>query len=174
MKFLNQKKYLILSIMFFLFFCAISVFLYQKTQNDKKEALSLQEEWQTENIRRENVKYLSSSIKTIQGEIASLESHFVKSSDVVPFLDTIEGLANDVNLKSEISSVDVGKVNPVLMVEMRVQGSFENIYKLIRLLEYSQYELEFVSINIQEMENSTAKIPQWNATLMIKLLSFEI
>jgi hypothetical protein len=174
MQFINQKKYLILSVVFFLFFCATSVFLYQKTKDYNKEALSLQEEWQTENVRRENVKYLSSSVKTIQSEIASLESHFVKSSDVVPFLDTIEKLANDMSLKSEISSVDVNKVNPVLMVEMRVQGSFENIYKLIRLLENSQYELEFVSVNIQEMENSTAKIPQWNAALMIKLLSFEI
>ncbi len=172
MQFIIQKKSLILSIIFFVFFSFVFVFLY-KDINNKKEAIQIaQEKWQTETTRRENIKFLIDSIESIKTERTLLDTHFVQSSDVVPFLDTIEGLAKNVGANAEVISVDVAKDSSSLVVQMSASGSFETIYKLILLLENSPYDLEFILVDIKNLNSSIKKIPQWTATFQIKLLSF--
>ncbi len=173
-----QKKLLILSIIFFIFSCFVFLFLY-KNINDNKEKLQLaQEKWQTEYTRRENARSLTNSIKTMESERNLLEKHFIQSSDIVPFLDMIEKLSVEVGTKAEIFSVDVAKDNLSLMVEMKAQGSFENIYKLIILLENSPYNLDFVLVDIQNSNSQNVSVgknnksQQWIATFKIKLLNF--
>lgn len=172
MQFIIQKKSLILSIIFFIFFSFVFVFLYKDINNKKEAIQTAQEKWQTEAIRRENIKFLIDSVKSIKIERTSLDTHFVQSSDVVPFLDTIEELAKNVGANAEVISVDVAKDNLSLVVQMSTSGSFETIYKLILLLENSPYDLEFILIDIKNLNSSIKKIPQWTATLQIKLLSF--
>ncbi len=172
MQFIIQKKSLILSIIFFVFFSFVFVFLY-KDINNKKEAIQIaQEKWQTETTRRENIKFLIDSIESIKTERTLLDTHFVQSSDVVPFLDTIEGLAKNVGANAEVISVDVAKDSSSLVVQMSASGSFETIYKLILLLENSPYDLEFILVDIKNLNSSIKKIPQLTATFQIKLLSF--
>jgi hypothetical protein len=172
MQFIIQKKSLILSIIFFIFFSFVFVFLYKDINNKKEAIQTAQEKWQTEAIRRENIKFLIDSVKSIKIERTSLDTHFVQSSDVVPFLDTIEELAKNVGANAEVISVDVAKDNLSLVVQMSTSGSFETIYKLILLLENSPYDLEFILVDIKNLNSSIKKIPQWTATLQIKLLSF--
>jgi len=151
------------------------LFLYL-TINNNKEMLDLaKEKWQTENILKKNTQSLINSIKMIETEKALLETHFIKSSDIVPFFNTIEKLAKDVGVEAEVVGVDVPKDNSSLTVEMEVLGSFEMIYKLILLLENSQYNLEFVLVNIKNINKDMLSIDKnsdWTATFKIKLLSF--
>ena len=172
MKFILQKKSLILSIILFIFFSFVFIFLY-KDINNKKEMIQIaQERWQAEASRRENVKSLLNSVQSIKTERTLLDTHFVQSSDIVPFLDTIEELAKNVGANAEVISVDVAKDNLSLVVQMSASGSFETIYRLILLLENSPYNLEFVLVDIKNLDSSIKKIPQWTATFQIKLLSF--
>lgn len=178
MQFIIQKKSLILSVIFFLTCCFVFVFLYKSLNDSEKMLLLAQEKWQIEASRIENVKYLADLIKEIEPEKALLEKHFVKSSDVVPFLDTIEKLAQKAEVKAEVLAVNVADDASFLVVEIKTLGSFEAIYKLILLLENSSYELEFVFANIQNMSaqelsaTKNSKTQQWTATFQIKLLSF--
>ena len=180
MKKIFQKKSLILSIILFIFSCFVFIFLYRNINNNKETSQLAQEKWQTENTRRENARSLANSIKAIETERAQLETHFVQSSDVVPFLDTIEKLAKEVGTKAEVVSVNPAKGSSSLMVGMKTSGSFGTIYKLITLLENSPYDLRFVSVDVQNSsgenlsgsKNKKTKTPQWTATFQIKLLSF--
>ncbi len=180
MKFIIQKKALILSIIFFLLSCYLFVFLYGKINTNKEISQTEQEKWQTEETRRDSAKFLVDSIKMIAPEKSLFETHFVKKSDVVPFLDAIEKLASESNTKSEVTSVDVAADGSSLIVGMKASGSFSSIYKLTTLLENSPYDLEFTSVN---MENSSAEnattapvksivASSWDTTFQIKLLSF--
>lgn len=175
MKSVIQKKSLILSILFFVFSCFVFIFLYREVNSNKDMSTLAQEKWQTEAINRDNAKSLINSIKVVAPERALLETHFVQSSDVVPFLDTIEKLSKEAGTKAEVISVDVAKNNPSLVVEMKAVGTFESIYKLILLLENSPYDLEFVSANIQSSNTGysvSKKNSQWTANFQIRLLSF--
>lgn len=173
MKNIFQKKSLILSVIFFIFSFFIFYFLYNTINNNKEDLFLAQEKWQTEYLRRENIKSLVNLLKIIESEKTLLETHFVKNSDIVIFLDTIEKLAKDVGAKAEIANVN--KDNSSLSIEMKVEGDFETIYKLILLLENSPYNMEFIFVNIQNLNGvdlSITKNPQWIATFKIKLLNF--
>ncbi|MEK7089103.1 MAG: hypothetical protein AAB913_03155 [Patescibacteria group bacterium] len=152
--------------------------MYRNIDNNKKTLQLSQERWQVETTRRENAKSLTNSIKAIELERALLETHFIQSSDIVPFLDMIEKLSKEVGTKVEILSVDVAKNNLSLMVEVKALGSFETIYKLVTLLENSPYNLEFILADIQNSNpqdiyvGKINKTQQWTATFKIKLLSF--
>lgn len=172
MQFIIQKKLLILSFVFFILFSFVFVFLYKNMNNKKELIQTAQEKWQTEATRRENIKALVNSVELIKTERTLLDTHFVQSSDVVPFLDKIEKLAKDVGVNAEVISVDVAKDNLSLLVQMSIKGSFETIYKLILLLENSPYDLEFVLVDIKNLDSNIKKIPQWAATFQVKLLSF--
>lgn len=178
MQFIFQKKSLIFSIILFLCVSFIFVFLYREVDSKREILQQAQEKWHIETTHRENAKSLINSIETIKSERSLLETHFVQSSDVVPFLDTIEKLAKEIGVKAEIVSVDIDKNSSSLIVEMKAQGSFEIVYKLIMLLEHSPYNLEFVLANIQNQNeenvstNKTNKFQLWTATFQIKVLSF--
>ena len=92
---------LLISAMFFVVSLITFVFLYKAVNTNNKEALEREEKWRNEELRREGIKTLDSSVKAIEEEIRELETHFAKSSNVVPFLNTIEGLASRVGAQAE-------------------------------------------------------------------------
>ena len=161
--------------------CFVFLFLYREINNNNKISQLAQMAWQREATYRDEMKSLDLSIKMVEKEKTQLETHFTKSSDIVPFLDTVEGLAPKVGAKAEIVSVDIVKDNPALMVEMKASGSFEAIYRFLRLLENSTYELEFLSLSMQNIrgqdvsraEAKGVKSSDWDAYFKMKLLSFE-
>ncbi|MFA6301372.1 MAG: hypothetical protein WC609_03430 [Candidatus Paceibacterota bacterium] len=172
-----NKTPLFISLFVLVIFCTVFVFLYIKIDGNKKEAENAQTEWQTEANRRDEIRSLERSVKDIEVERNLLDSHFAQSSDVVPFLDTIERLASSVGAKPEIVSVNILKDNSGLVVELKASGNFQSVYKFLLLLENSPYELEFVSADIQNTEAQDAydgktENPTWEATFKIKLLSF--
>ena len=178
----GSKKFKKMPLIFSIAFLALSFFafffLYKEINNNKKISEKAQTEWQAEASRRDGIKLLERSVKDISKERTLLESHFAESSDIVPFLDTIERLAFSARAKSEVISVDILKDNTVgLLIGLKASGSFETIYKFLTLLENSPYELEFVSMNMQNLNTqivSDKKIVsrQWEVLFKIKLLSF--
>jgi len=171
------KMPLFFSIIFFIFSCS-AFFYFYKTINDNNKKSQLAEiQWQTETFKQDEIKTLDYSVKIIEKERAQLETHFAQSSDIVPFLDTIEELAPQAGTKAEITSVDVLKNYAGLMVGMKAMGTFNSLYKFLILLENSPYELEFVAMDIQketlpDVENKNKQDSKWNAVFKIKLLSF--
>ncbi len=172
-----KKMPLFFSIMFLAFACFAFFFLYKEINDNKKISEKKQIEWQSEADRRDEIKLLEGSIKDISKEKTLLESHFAQSSDVVPFLSTIEQLALSIRAKIEVVSVDILKDNTGLLVGLKASGSFETIYKFLTLLENSPYELEFVSMDMQNLSTQTVSNKkvvnrQWEAFFKVKLLSF--
>lgn len=178
MQLILQKKSLILSIIFFMISVFVFLFIYKSIVSNKETSQLAREKWQTEFARRENTKSIADSMKIIESERVSLESHFVWNSNVVPFLDTIEKIAREAGTKADVTSVDPAENNSSLEIKMLASGSFETIYKLITLLENSPYNLEFISADLQNTnaQNISAgkinKAFQWTANLRVRVLSF--
>ncbi len=135
-------------------------------------------EVQAEADRRSKIASLNSEIKAIAPERAILETHFAKSSDVVPFLDTLQAIALEAGAPAEISSVNLNKDNGSLEVAMNAAGSFGNVHKLLALLQSSPYELDFSSVDLSRKTLSDAEaktagpIPEWEASFKLTLISF--
>ncbi len=172
-----SKIPLSLSVIFFIFSSLAFFFFFRETNKNNEESQSAEIRWQTEALRRDEIKALDRSIKTIESEKAQLETHFAQSSNIVPFLDTIEGLGSKTGAKAEVASVHVLENRTGLMVGVKASGTFNNLYKFLTLLENSPYALEFVSMNMNrktelETGNKNIAVPKWDAVFKIKLLSF--
>jgi hypothetical protein len=145
--------------------------MYNEISNIKQSSDQKLIEWGTEAARRDEIKSLDNLMRKIEEQKKQVETHFIQSSNPVPFLDTIEKLASSVNAKNLVSSVDISQDGQFLIVGMNVAGSFESFFKFLTLLENSPYELEFILVDIQR-DNIDSKIGGWSAVLKIKLLTF--
>lgn len=171
-----QKIISVLLVISLVAFCFLFLSFYKKINDNNDKAELDIATWQTEALRRDDIKSLNRALKKIEPDRLQLETHFAKSSDVVPFLDTIEKLAPPVGAKAEVSSVDTKANNTGLIVGLKASGSFEAIYKFLTLLENSPYELDFLSIDIHNVAPNVAdkniKSSSWEAVFKIQLLSF--
>jgi len=151
--------------------------LYMKIAENNQVAEQAILDWETELDRREDIKSLERTLKSIEKEKFSFESHFADGSDIVPFLNTIEKSAGAVGADLEITSVDAPGDAEALFLEAKAKGSFESLYKLLSLLENSPYELElhYAYLNRPGTGSSSSdplKASQWELMLKFKLLSF--
>lgn len=158
------------------------VFLYRAIDANDKKAEASMAALNDDISAREEIRTLNASIEAIKGEKTELETHFAKSTDIVPFLNTIEGLAPQVGAKAEITSVNLLPDSSGLTVQINATGDFASLYKFLTLLENSPYELQFTGVDMQRQTSGQApdangKItavqnPGWRAVFGIKLLSF--
>jgi hypothetical protein len=168
------KIQIFLSVAFFIACSLAALYIYKETTRNNQEAEARQDEIAAADYAKDEVKLLNDSIKSIESEKSALESHFVKSSNVVPFLDSIEGAAKVVGVKSEVASVEVSPEHDALLVELDASGSFPLVYKFLRLLETSPYELSLTSVTLERSTSMDVKgtAPRWDAKFKIKVLSF--
>ncbi len=177
MKNKTPKIQLFFSTLFLLLSLGVYFVLYKGVNDNDRESRTREETWQQESKRRQDIKTLDHSVKVIESERAELETHFARSSDVVPFLDTIEDVARKAGVKAEVMSVDISTNKAALNVSVKASGLFASLYKFLTLLENSPYELEFLGVDLHEETAAdttvkSVKIPEWNAVFHIKLLSF--
>ena len=172
-----SKILLLISATFFIFFYFAFVFLYKAISDNNQKAEQGTITWQAEARRRDEIKSTNQSLQKIADKRAMLETHFAESSDVVPFLDTLEKLALKVGAKAVVDSVDTPTDNTGLIVGLKASGSFEAIYKFLTLLENSPYELDFLSMDMHKLtmpdvSSKNVKDLKWEAVFKIQLLSF--
>jgi hypothetical protein len=179
----NYKKFkyvpLFLSIILLGVSSAVFIFLYRGMNTNIKLTQEAEASWQREAQARSQAQSLDDGVKAVETEQMQLASHFGKSSNIVPFLDTIESVAKQAGAKADVSSLEVSEDGSYLAVDMTSSGSFESVYRFIRLVENSPYELEVVSLDMSTTPTSadadSAKkksTPQWTANFRLKLVSF--
>jgi len=174
----NFPKILIfLSVIIFALACFVFVFLYKETNQNNQKAESETAAWQAETDRRNDITALDASLMQVSNDRTALDNHFIRSSDVVPFLNTIEQLGSPAGASVSIDSVETGTNNNELVVNLKTTGTFEQVYKFLTLLENSQYEINFNSMDMHESAIPTvptkkAQASQWEGDFEIQLLSF--
>jgi hypothetical protein len=177
MKYTFPKLAFLASIILLIFSCASFYILYNKINDNNDVSSTALSELQLESQKRSNLESLQRFIKDIDDDKENLDSHFIRSGDVVPFLNMVESLAPQVGAKSEVSAVNIGEDNKSLTVGIKATGSFESVYKFLKLLENSPYELQIVSMDLQRtspLDTADVKVqqPEWSETIEVKLLSF--
>lgn len=175
-----EKKYiknLIFSGLVVVFFCISFFFLYRQINLNNKSFAEASIAFSTEEQRRGDIQSLNKVLSQIQNEIIFLDSHFLRSSDIAPFLDSLEKSAASVGDTAEVVSVDYQDIkNKGILIGIKVAGSFEDIYKFLLLLENSKYELSIVSAKFTRestgSESEGSSLPKWRADFTIKIISF--
>jgi len=175
----NQtKNKLFFSIIFLCLAVFSFVFVYFKineSHNFNKEYLVVLEK---EYYSKQELKALNNSIDLLKERKNFLEKYFAFSSNIVPFLDFLEGSAKKTGNRIEISLVDIPEKENNLIVEMKAEGSFESIYRFLKVLEHAPYQIDFlsfsfsnVSLNEETLEAKEFK-NKWEILIKLKLMTF--
>jgi len=172
-----QKIFLFISITLLLLFSLAFIFLYKEINNNNQKTQQATINLQTERRQRDEIISLDQTLQKIASDRILLENHFIKSSDVVPFLNIIEKLAKEAGVSAQINSVNAKTDNTELTVELKASGRFEAIYKFLTLLENSPYVLDFLSMDMHKLlfpvgSGKNVVDESWEAILKIQLLSF--
>ena len=172
-----QKRPLLFSLVFFAVVLTVYFFLHKLVVHKNIIAKQAQSAWQEEIDKRVELQSLERLLKATNMERSALDSHFIKSTDIVPFLDMLEKTADKLGAKAEVSGLETPKDNSSLIVAVRVDGRFEAIYKFLLLLESAPYELDIVALDMQKGADSVDEkgktIPSaWAAVFKVKILSF--
>ncbi len=173
-----QKILLFISATLLIFFCFTFIFLYRKINNNNQKTQQDTISLQTETRRRDDVASLNQALQKIAPDRIFFENHFIKSSDIVPFLNLIEKLASEVGVSAQIDSVDTKIDNTELIVNLKVSGRFGALYKFLTLLENSPYIIDFISMDMRKLSSpivlgKNIKDLNWEVVFKIQLLSFE-
>lgn len=171
------KIALILSLTFLLCTAVAFSLLYRKINDNNGLAQQQEAIWQNESARRGVLSLLDRSIKVIEPQITQMKTHFAQSSDVVPFLDSIERLATMAGVGAEVASVDVPAKDKVLVVTVNTSGGFGETYKFLTLLENSPYQLDFVAVDLKRKLDPINPLliisnPVWVGYFKFNLISF--
>ena len=166
-----RKGPIFLAVLFFLAACAGFSYIFQKINEDKIVAQEVLGKWQAEDARRTEIKALEIFLENMKGERAALDLHFARSSNVVPFLDSLEELGRLAGAKPEVMSVATTADGTSLEVTVKALGSFESVYKFLELLENSDYQLEFLAMDLSRVSEESGSAG-WEGFFRIKLLTF--
>lgn|SRR3989344_1301345 len=163
---------LLASISFVVLSSLAFLFVLGKIEENNQAAKEAEASWQAEVNAQNEVSVVEQSLETIRADKAELETHFSRSGDVVPFLNTIERLAKESGTRAEVTLVDLSESRDLLTVSVNASGSFEAIYKFMILLENSPYELELTAVSMRKSSPEDAKQREWSSVFKLKLLTF--
>ena len=135
-------------------------------------AETLDKKWQAESLHREEIKAVDRGLKAIDKDKLELEKHFIKNSDIVPFLNNIEAYAVSVGATAMTTALDLSPDKLNLLVTLQAEGSFQALHRFLTLLENSPYELELSSVDILKQSTDVSNNSPWEAHFLIRLLSF--
>ncbi len=171
----NGKKIILMaSVLVFAAASGILSLAWGQIGRNNTAALAAEALWREEVTKREEAKTLDRTMKSIEKERAMLDSHFARSSDIVPFLDTLERLGTEAGANAEVFSVDADRDGSSIIAGVKAEGSFQALYKMLLLLENSQYAISLESADFQTPDggDDASLSPEWTASFRIRLLSF--
>src|SRR3989338_5198179 len=150
MKSINKKTKIMIFVSILL--CILSFVFYTYCIyfiNDKNKIIDDLEVYIVSQTKKQSeINSLKNELKKTTDKRESLSSHLVLTSNVVKFLENVESLVKESNTEVKISSVEFTKDKPVkLEVSFKAVGSFESLYKLLRLTENIPFEVEFKRVS---------------------------
>jgi len=165
------KKRITINVLIFLIVTiGIIYFIVMSTSEDIKEI-----KVKTENIRidleekyvkGQSLRKLSESLKQIESQIPELDKIFIKKSEAIDFITSLEKIAEDTNVDQKINLSNIEKNEKEICNKTPLQlttiGSFANQMKYLTKLESSNYYINIKSLEITQAPSETEGINNIN------------
>lgn len=123
-----------------------------------------------------NIKNLEESLEVLTEENKKTSSVFLKENNVVSFIETVENLGRSSNVKLDISSINFnptqGEEIKSFRLNINTEGSFQNIFYFISLLEKVSYSILFNKVSLQKIDNENNDEILWKSGIDFSVLSY--
>lgn len=128
-----------------------------------------------ESQKEANIESTRNILRGTTAEREKIESYFVRSDNIVDFLEKIELLGKKSGVSLSFDSVDIPpEEKNVLRVRIGTEGNWEDTFYFLSLVENLPFKIELEKSSIVKMTRivSNIKTSYWRGDLTVKLLSF--
>lgn len=174
----NQNIYVGVLIFIILGFFVGYYFLFQYGYALGQTVYDLKQETEQDSRQRQEIQQSLAALGAITPQLQEIDSYFIGPDGEVPFIDSLEARAQSLQLKTEITSVQIEKSKNLapkkleyLTLRLKVNGSWKNVYTFISLLQNIPYQVTLDQVDLTASVNEER--PQgttWQATSIIKIL----
>lgn len=133
--------------------------LFSRVREDASAAFS-----EVARIENENqaIARAKEAIAALEGDEASVASHFVSPDAIVPFLESLERSGEELGTEVEVVSVSSpGESDGRIALALGIKGSFAAVMRTLGTLEYGNEDLRLSSLTLDTL--STDEGSTWTA-----------
>ncbi len=170
----------------------VYAYLYVTVRSIGENNAALAAEANTLEGQASQVGQLKQELSLIQTRQPELVSYFIDASDIVPFLETIEGYGRQTNVTTKFNTFVFKKAPDQLAVTLVADGTYTDLYHFMALLEAAPYEISMTSADVSAVnpkglqattttttatgtgtaKTPTASVPDtWEAQISLSVLS---
>lgn len=183
---MKNKFFATIFVLFVLIFLASAgwFYVFSKISSERKEILELRKNILQGDKKSADEKSLARFLGGIKDEKSLIESVFLKGDDLIRLIKVLESIGEDSGVSLKISAISTEKKEaskPV--ISLSAEGTFEQLFKYLYLLENIPYLITINNVSFQKEEvgNESAQgnnkkigaVPGWQALFSIKLESYE-
>ncbi len=149
----SRTTALIVSLVLLAFLTGVCVFEIYSIRSKNQEASILQSESEA-GTRKESLAQSMRSLKnSARNELAELDTFIINKAGIVSFIELLEGIARDMNLVIDISSVDAEKGEPTnvpqkVSISLEIEGGWEPNIRFIRAVENLPYPIKIENVTL--------------------------
>lgn len=152
-------------------FCAALYLTFGAYKNYQEASTSLKEE----TLKLQGKNDIEKIVETNEANIRKVESLFVDENELLLFFDEVKDLSQSVGASSELVSLS-NAVKTGLVFKYQATGSFDGVFRFIRLLENMPYYVTVDSVSFKRTiipnEDGVTTRTVWVANFDLNLISF--
>lgn len=156
-------------------------FLFYSIKTKSEDASTLSHNLDTRRKSEEDITLLRHAVNDMKEDREKLDSYYVRSSTINTFFDTLESLGKESKTDMKLSGL-VERGN-TLGIDVSARGTLDDIYYLVRLIEYLPYRIEFKKayfnsggvVDAQSTGNPSKNKPRsivWDASFTLEISGY--
>ena len=163
-------------------------FLFYLIKTKSEETSALSRDLGAKQATEDQVSTLRHAVNETKDDRTKLESYFVRSGNIDAFIEFLKSLGKEAAVDITLSGLTETKGNS-LTVDLRAQGTFDNLFYFTKLIEYVPYRIDLkreslalsgpreqknIETSVGKKGNTITK-PQeifWDASFTLELFGF--
>lgn len=165
------------------------VYIFMKILDENHRVNVLADSVRSETEKKENLASMAKRITATAPERQKLDGYFISKDGVVPFLNFIQSLGTQNELRLKILSVDVVPADPasdifeIAKISFEARGVWGNVYRMAALSELMPQGVSVDRVDIVKMEDTASQVeaqkkappkdPEWQVHVNLSILKLK-
>jgi len=170
---MKLKHYLHAIILLLIFIAAASVYAswYAKVGKESADATELAEQIHLRSQKSVRTDEAKSELQHALADEAAITGYFVNTTDVVPFLESLQNTGTQLGSTVDVVSVSAQPAKPhaVLQLSLHITGPFDSVMRTLGTIEYQPYDTSVSSLTLDTTGGKGGTAGTWNAAVTLRI-----
>lgn len=180
----KTKKILLLVLLLNFVVAGFYYFIFSKIREKNEHIAIIENNVIAESAKANMLALAKTRVTETAAKREALEQFFVRKDSVVPFLNYIQTLAADTNVKMKISTVSIEPIDnndsfEILRLNFEVSGEWRNLYLFGALIELMPYKVMLIKADLEKSERvlssdkKSSEKPSWKGDFSMNVLKLK-